>query len=297
MFRTMVESDLDFVLTCLTEPSVNTTTPERFVAYLESGSYRPAWTWLALDGETPVGLAVWWGFPDGERPLALDCLWAAPSVTDPVPVWAGLIRQVPPPVEYHIFTQPGRRDDPQITTRLAAAAEAGLTTVTERFRYEWTSAQPLPKRSTRLTFEPASDGAFADAFEQISAGSLDVATRAGVARIGARAQALEEVEDYKSMRGPRDWWRLAYDGSGALVGAALPSANDGGPVVGFVGVVPSRRGHHYADDLLAEITWIIAEAAAGAVTVRADTDSTNTPMVAAFERLGYRRFALRVVAS
>jgi hypothetical protein len=42
LFRTMVESDLDFVLTCLTEPSVNTTTPERFVAYLESGSYRPA---------------------------------------------------------------------------------------------------------------------------------------------------------------------------------------------------------------------------------------------------------------
>ncbi|MCM4078845.1 hypothetical protein [Paractinoplanes hotanensis] len=98
------------------------------------------------------------------------------------------------------------RDDPQITTRLAAAAEAGLTTVTERFRYEWTSARPLPKRSTRLTFEPAADEAFADAFEQISVGGLDVATRA-------------------------------------------------------------------------------------------DTDSTNTPMVAAFERLGYRRFALRVVAS
>ncbi|WP_250035007.1 GNAT family N-acetyltransferase [Paractinoplanes maris] len=295
LYRTMVETDLDEILTCLTEPSVNTTTPERFVAYLRDGGYRREWTWLAFDGDTPAGLAVWWGFPDGERPLALDCLWAAPAVTDPVPMWAALIRQVPPPVEYHLFTLPAHRDDPEIAVRLAAAAEAGLTTVTERFRYEWTSARPRPRRSARLTFAPASDEAFVDAFEQISAGSLDVATRAGVARIGARAQAVEDVEDYKSMRGPRDWWRLAYDRAGALVGCALPSANDGGPVVGYVGVLPSHRGHGYADDLLAEITWILA--VTGATTIRADTDSTNAPMVASFERLGYERFALRVVAS
>ncbi|MCY1140872.1 GNAT family N-acetyltransferase [Actinoplanes sp. Pm04-4] len=297
MFRTMVESDLDFILACLTEPSVNTTTRERFAAYLDSGSYRREWTWLALDGDEPVGLAVWWGFPDGDKPLALDGLWAAPGVTDPVPMWAGLIRQVPQPTEYHIFTVPSHRDDPAITLRLAAAHEAGLKTLTERFRYEWTSAQPLPERTTRLTFEPATDEAFVDAFEQISVGSLDVATRAGVARIGVHAQALEDVEDYKSMRGPREWWRLAYDESGALVGCALPSANDGGPVVGYVGVVPAQRGHHYADDLLAEITWIIAEASDGGISIRADTDSTNAPMVASFERLGYRRFALRLVAS
>ncbi|WP_250009231.1 GNAT family N-acetyltransferase [Actinoplanes sp. M2I2] len=295
LYRTMVETDLDLILTCLTEPSVNTTTRERFVAYLESGGYRPAWTWLAVDGESVAGLAVWWGFPDGDKPLALDCLWAAPAVADPVPLWAGLIRQVPPPVEYHIFTQPSRRDDPEITTRLAAAAEAGLTTVTERFRYEWTSAQPRPERSARLTFRPGSDEDFADAFEQISVGSLDVATLEGLARVGARAQALEDVEFYKSMPGPRDRWRLAFDSSDALVGCALPSANAGGPVVGYLGVLPSRRGRGYAGDLLAEITWMLAET--GATTIRADTDSTNTPMAATFDRLGYRRFALRVVAS
>jgi ribosomal protein S18 acetylase RimI-like enzyme len=66
-------------------------------------------------------------------------------------------------------------------------------------------------------------------------------------------------------------------------------------VVGFLGVVPAQRGHGYADDLLAEITHLLAED--GATTIRADTDGTNTPMVAAFERLGYHRFALRVVAS
>ena len=210
-------------------------------------------------------------------------------------MWADLIRQVPPPAEYHIFTIPTHRDDPEITTRLAAASAAGLTTLNERFRYEWTPATPLPERSARLSFRPAPDEAFVDAFEQISVGSLDIATREGVARIGAHAQALEDVADYNQMPGPRDQWRLAYDGAGALVGCALPSANDGGPVVGYLGVVPSQRGHGYATDLLAEITLVLA--AAGATTIRADTDSTNAPMVATFERAGYNRFALRLVAS
>lgn len=294
MFRTMAESDLGHVLTCLSQPSVNTTTEARFLEHLAAGSYRHEWTWLAFDGDTLAGLAVWWGFPAGERPLALDALWAAPAVADPVPLWAGLIRQVPPPVEYHIFTTPESRDDPAIALRLRAATEAGLRNLNERFRYEWTSASPLPVRSVRLSFAPASDEEFADAFERISDGSLDVATREGVARRGARAQALADLEDYRMMPGPREWWRLAYD-NGNLVGAALPSANAGGPVVGYVGVVPEQRGHGYAADLLAEITWMLADG--GATVIRADTDSTNTPMVATFERLGYRRFALRLVAS
>jgi len=35
----------------------------------------------------------------------------------------------------------------------------------------------------------------------------------------------------------------------------------------------------------------------GATCIRADTDTTNGPMAAAFERAGYRVFAIRLVAS
>jgi RimJ/RimL family protein N-acetyltransferase len=296
LYRTMVESDLPLVLTCVDEPSVNTTTRQRFVDFLATGSYRPEWTWLAFDGPRLAGLAVWWGFPAGDRPLALDCLYAAPSVASPIPMWTDLVRQVPPPIEYHIFTLPGGRDDPAITARLKAAEAAGLSTLTERLRYEWTAGVPLPDRSSRLRFTAdLSDEAFIEVFERISAGSLDVATRAGIARVGARAQAEEDVADYQMMRGPRDRWRLAYDAAGELIGCALPSANDGGPVVGYLGVVPEHRGHGYVDDLLAEITWLLAEE--GATTIRADTDTTNAPMAAAFDRAGYRVFAIRLVAS
>jgi ribosomal protein S18 acetylase RimI-like enzyme len=289
LFRTMAESDLGPVLTLLDDP-------ERFSGFLKTRNYRPEWTWLAVDGDEIAGVAVWWGFPTGDAPLALDTLWASPGVADPVPLWAALIRRMPPPFEYHIFTLPERRDDPSVALRLAAADAAGLSTVTERLRYQWTADDPLPRRSTRLVFtaEP-SDAVFADVFEQISVGSLDVATREGVARLGAAAYAREDVDLYRQMRGPRDRWRLAHDRAGNLVGVALPSANDGGPVVGYVGVVPAQRGRGYADDLLAEITHLLV--ADGATTIRADTDRTNTPMAASFDRLGYRVFGLRLVAS
>jgi RimJ/RimL family protein N-acetyltransferase len=199
-----------------------------------------------------------------------------------------------------LFVAPGWRDDPavaeQVRPRLAAAAVAGLTDVVERLRYEWTPATPVPWRPARLEFraEP-DDEAFVDVFERIAKGSLDAATRAAVAHVGARTAAAEDVAMYRMMPGPRDRWRLAFDAAGELVGCALPSANANGPVVGYLGVVPEQRGRGYVDDLLAEITAILA--ADGAQRIMADTDTTNTPMAAAFDRAGYHVFALRLVAS
>ncbi|XVU21026.1 GNAT family N-acetyltransferase [Actinoplanes sp. CA-054009] len=289
LFRTMAEGDLGRVLTCLDDPA-------RFERFIETTNYRPEWTWLAVDGDEIKGVAVWWGFPTSERPLALDTLWAAPGGDDPVGLWAALIRRMPPPFEFHLFTLPGRENDPDVTSRLAAAELAGLGDVNERLRYQWTAADPLPRRSTRLTFEPEPDDErFAAVFAAISEGSLDVATQEGVARLGALEHARDDIALYKQMRGPRNQWRVAYDRQGEVVGVALPSANDGGPVVGFLGVVPRQRGHGYADDLLAEITHILAEE--GATTIRADTDKVNKPMAASFERSGYRVFAIRIVAS
>lgn len=296
MFRTMAESDLDRILKCLATPSVNTTTPENFVDFLSSGNYRPEWTWLAVDGDELAGLAVCWGFPAGDQPLALDCLYAAPSVAERIPLWAELIRRLPTPMEYHIFTVPSERANPEIKARIEAAAEAGLGTLTERFRYQWTADDPLPGRSSRLRFtESPDDEAFIDVFEQISIGSLDMATREGIAELGARANAEQDVAHYQMMRGSRDRWMLAHDAAGELVGCALPSANDGGPVVGYLGVVPGQRGHGYVDDLLAEITWSLA--GDGATSIRADTDTTNLPMAAAFDRTGYRVHGIRLVCS
>jgi RimJ/RimL family protein N-acetyltransferase len=146
-----------------------------------------------------------------------------------------------------------------------------------------------------LRFGPADDEAFVDVFIRVIEGSLDASTARDVARIGVEDTAREELAIYKSMPGDRAWWRLAYDGEGKLAGFAMPSANNGGPVVGYLGVVPEQRGHGYSDDLLAEITHLLVET--GAERIRADTDLTNKPMAASFERLGYRNHAVRMVAS
>jgi len=307
IIRTTTESDLDRVLSALARQSVNTTTPERYEEYLQLGIYRPGWTWLAEDGDRLLGLAVWWGPSDADHPVALDALWADPSVVDPSRVWAELIRSMVDGLpadaerpEYHVFLPGDWRGDldivAQLTPRREAAAAAGLTVTTERLRYEWTPESAVPERSSRLTFVPEPDDeVFVDLFARVTEGSLDAGTAREVARGGAVGAARQELRVYRSMPGDRDWWRVAQDADGGLVGFAMPSANDGGPVVGYLGVLPEHRGHGYVDDLLAEITVILAEG--GAERIRADTDLGNVPMAAAFERAGYVNFAIRLVSS
>ncbi|MEU4608182.1 GNAT family N-acetyltransferase [Kribbella sp. NPDC023972] len=303
--RTTVEADLDTILALIERQSVNTVTLDRYRDFVADGTYRHDWTWVAEDDGKILALAIWWGPAEQDHPFSIDGLYYAGD-GDPVPVWTALIEHtlkslpadVEPP-EYHFFLANDWRDQPDVVAELEprkrAAEAAGLTDVTERLRYEWKPAYGLPPRSTRLRFEPADDEAFVDVFRRVSEGSLDASTARAVARLGADGAAREELEMYQSMPGDRSWWRLAYDAStdGKLVGFAIPSANAGGPVVGYLGVLSEYRGHRYSDDLLAEITHILAET--GAEQIRADTDFGNVPMARSFDRLGYRTFAVRLV--
>ncbi|GAA1608739.1 GNAT family N-acetyltransferase [Kribbella sancticallisti] len=302
--RTTVEADLDTIHTLIAEQSLNTVTRERYDEYLASGAYRHEWSWVVEEDGRIIALAIWWGMEQFDHPFSIDGLYCVPGA-DRVAVWTELIRHalgnIPAEAEqpeYHIFVPNGWRDQPDVVAelepRLQAAAAAGLSEVTERLRYEWLPEYGLSARSTRLRFEPADDDAFLDVFCRVIEGSLDASTRRAVARVGVEGSAKEDLEVYQSMPGERSWWRLAFNPAGELVGFALPSANNGGPVVGYLGVLAEHRGNGYSDDLLAEITHILVEA--GAERIRADTDLTNKPMAASFERLGYRNHAVRMVA-
>lgn len=304
--RNTVEADLDTILALIEQQkSVNTVTLDRYREYVASGYYRDDWTWVAEENDTIQALAIWWGGPEDDYPFSIDGLYYVGD-GDPVPVWTELIKHTvasrpadAEPPEYHFFLDSDWQDQPDVVAalepRVQAAAAVGLTAVTDRLRYEWKPAYGLPDRSTRLRFEPADDEAFVDVFMRVSEGSLDAATAAEIARIGVEAAAREELELYKSMPGDRAWWRLAYDGDGELIGFTMPSANAGGPVVGYLGVVPEHRGHGLIDDLLAELTHMLAET--GAEHIRADTDFGNVPMAKSFARQGYRNFAVRRVLS
>ncbi|MFI6538224.1 GNAT family N-acetyltransferase [Nonomuraea sp. NPDC050547] len=304
LFRPSVESDLGRLLACTVDDGISWADPDRLTGFLADGQYRHDRIWIAERDGRVMARAVWWSFAGSDRPMALDCVYVDPSVEDRVALAADLLSHAHEVYgtrpAYHVFLPNGWRERPAVAAAIAwrqeAAARAGLTFELERLRYEWTPADPLPAASGRLVFRAEEDDeVFAEAFRRVAEGTLDHETREALATMDPIEQARQDVEDYKSMPGERSWWMLANAPDGDLVGVALPSANNGGPVVGYLGVVPEHRGHGYGDDLLAEITRFLA--GRGARRIAADTDLGNVPMARSFERLGYRNYSIRLVLS
>jgi RimJ/RimL family protein N-acetyltransferase len=309
LLRPITGGDLRRVLAATPAGAIGSVSADCYRAGLADRQYRPEWTWVAEEDGEILARAIWWGFSDAEHPMALDGVDVRTSVLGRAGLAARLLAAghqafrtagAPRPPEFDLDLPNGWRTDPAVIRSLGwrrrAASLAGLTEELERLRYTWSPEAGVPGRSTRLMFraEPE-DGVFLDAFRRVAVGSLDVTTRRNVAALGADRQAREDMQIYLSLPGDRTWWRLAFTHDGALAGLAIPSRNAQGAAVGYLGVVPELRGHHYIDDILAEITRFHAEA--GARRIVAATDRTNVPMAAAFERAGYRVYGIRLVLS
>jgi hypothetical protein len=309
LLRPATDSDVDHVLAISSADRVGSVGADSYRAGLAARRYRPEWTWVADDAGQILACAIWWGFSDADHPLALDGVDVHASVVGRSALAARLIAAgqaafrasgAPQPPQFDLNVPHGWRTDPAVTRSLGwrrrAASLAGLTDELERLRYEWTPGAGVSGRPGRLTFRAEPDDAvFLDAFRRIAVGSLDVTTRRDVAALGAGRQAREDMQLYLSMPGDRAWWRLAYTPGGALAGLAIPSRSEGGPTVGYLGVVPELRGRGYIDDILGEVTAF--HAAAGAQRIVAATDISNAAMAAAFERAGYRVYGIRLVLS
>ncbi|MER0443620.1 GNAT family N-acetyltransferase [Streptomyces sp. Edi4] len=313
LFRPTAASDLDQFLPLIVTDPASAMTADTYTARVSRGEYRPEWTWIADDGSgrAPLALAVWWGGPDEAQPGALDGLFVHASVPDaeraPLAArllaaahaaYAGAGADVAP--EYHLFLPGDWRARPDsvaaVAWRQEAARRAGLGASLERLRYEWTPGAGLPEPSGALAFDAEPDDeVFVDLFHRVLRDTLDTLSRKEADRVGTGQQARDDVAFYRdTMPGDRSWWRVARTPGGEVVGFGLPSRNHTCPVVGYLGVLPEHRGRGYADEILGEITRILVAETAPEL-VRADTDTTNTPMAAAFERVGYRSDSCRLV--
>ena len=258
---------------------------DRYSDMAARGDYRPEWTWIALRDGTVVARAAWWGGPDDDVPRELD--WF--DFTEPEAA-VRLLHTAPHRTLYSLRLPPCWRDDAAVSeaaqARIAAAQEAGLRFLVERYRYEWTPECGEPAVPARLEFRPEpNDAVILDVFRRVHRSTLDAHTRRTIAASGLDAAAQEDLDYLRRMPGPREWWRLAYTAGGDLVGLAAPTRNYTEPVIGYIAVVPEQRGHGYAYDLLAEATRLLV--AEGADRIVAATDVTNLPMAATFAKASY----------
>ncbi|MER5969882.1 GNAT family N-acetyltransferase [Streptomyces sp. NPDC002055] len=251
----------------------------------DGGQYRPEWTWVALRDGVVVARAAWWAKPGDDEPIALD--WF--DFTDHEAA-VQLLCAAPLHAEYSLLLPPGWRDEPDVRAaaeaRTAAAEAAGLRKLVERYRYTWTPDCPLPERTGRLECRPEpDDDGIRGVVRRIQQGSLDAHDLNDIATHG-RAGAVEELLTVLSrLPSPRDWWRVAYDAAGEMVGFHVPARHPSGHCIGFIGVLPEQRGHGYAYDLLVECTQDLV--ARGATRIVAATDRGNFPMAEHFATAGY----------
>ncbi|MEV4164130.1 GNAT family N-acetyltransferase [Nonomuraea dietziae] len=280
--------------------------PRAFMELAADGEYRPAWVWIAQQGEKVVARAAFRAPRREQHPWSLDHL-DFDTVENGTAVlkaaYSALVTRdyhspMGPRPQYHLLVPADWRARPdaraEADARIQAAERAGLTFHVERLNLQWIPEYGLPPRSTRLTFTPVTDEqVLVDLVAQVVTGSLDAEDQAELRRKPAEAVAADLVAMIGDMPGGRARWRLAHDAAGELVGMVMPTRADRFATIGYIGVDHRHRGHGYAYDLLAEAMHIFA--AEGEPLIIDNTDVGNHPMAATFERIGYRVTGRRIL--
>jgi ribosomal protein S18 acetylase RimI-like enzyme len=278
---------------------------EEVKQYVESmfvaGAMRPEWCFVIEEEGRPLGRVALWGLPGAHRPLALvliDVPWEEENLNSGVSLLRDVLdraRALGADEIEHVIDSPPM--EPQFQSHLERRAELlevlGFGLGRETLRFEW-RGERSPVVSGRLAFrtlEEVGEEAFISAMAVVSEGTLDRQIQAERDRLGPGQAARAFFDAARSVRHESSWWRLAYTADGELVGLVMPAEPPGFLTIFYVGVVPGLRGRGYVDDLLAAGTEILVEA--GGKPLRADTDTSNTPMAAAFRRAGWDELAKR----
>jgi len=179
--------------------------------------------------------------------------------------------------------------------RDACLHAAGFTVARDTTRFEWRPERiPEEDGAARLVFrgwEELGDAPFVAATRAVTEGTLD--QRLGEERdeAGPDAHAREFVAEMEELGRLPGWWQLGYDAAGELVGLVMLSGRLDWATIGYIGVVPARRGQGFINDLLVKGDAVLRET--GIARGIADTDRANRPMDTALCRHGWREFATR----
>ncbi len=175
-----------------------------------------------------------------------------------------------------------------------------MTTHYEKVPFVWEEPKQRVQVTERLIFRSLKDvsiEAFTASVSCAMADSLDRSDRKAVRELGAEqaaAKLMAEVSndfDYEP-----EWWQLGFNTQDELVGFIQPviyrgcrKSNLEEGTIYYIGVVPKQRGKRYIKDLLCQATHLLQKI--GVWRIFCDTDVLNTPMIRAFQDVGYRQFS------
>ena len=146
----------------------------------------------------------------------------------------------------------------------------------------------IPDRLIFRTLPEVGNETFINAIKQVTAGTLDKVDSLELKNLGAEKAAINYFNILKDIDYKPNWWQLAYDSYGTLVGLVVPqkfSKKEG--AINYIGVVPDHRGQGYVHDLLAKGTSILKND--GIECIIADIDVNNIPLANALSRAGYNK--------
>jgi hypothetical protein len=272
------------------------------LAYLTSlidqGASHIEWCFLAQTDSGATGRVALWTLPKVGRPLSIILLEATHDgvAADLLRHAAQMVREAGGKTLDTVLDDPPQspqwQSDPERRQRWLTNSGFQLLRATSR----WTrsASDPVPELSTRLSFSPISktgEGAFLSAMERVGTAAKDRYAMAERQRIGAATATRVLFDKLREMEWKPDWWELAIDNAGDLVGLIMPTLGPTMGTIGYIGVVPEHRGRGYVNDLLARGTATLMRC--NAPVLRADTDLENVPMAAAFARGGWHALGTR----
>jgi RimJ/RimL family protein N-acetyltransferase len=164
---------------------------------------------------------------------------------------------------------------------------AGMSLLQEKHAYLWRPTEPVtvPERLIYRTLAQVGESAYVQAIRQVTTGTLDREIQAMGGAKAARQLFVILKED--TFFEP-EWLQLAYDSEGELIGLVAPVRmldNEEEGSIGYIGVVPEKRGRGYIHDLLAK--GMAISQSVGVLMVYSEVDSENNPIRWAFERAGH----------
>jgi GNAT superfamily N-acetyltransferase/RimJ/RimL family protein N-acetyltransferase len=301
--RSVGTNELDLFIDAAGFPDHRSEIEQYLDRMFAAGSMRPEWCFIAEEEDRPVGRVAFWTLPGMEQPFALvllDVDWEGVYTavgTRLLQYTLDAARALGAEDIEHVIDAPPIRPQFQhhAQKRIGLLKSAGFYLRRETGRYEWRGTEPPtePGWLSFLALEEVGEEAFIEAMERISEGTLDQEIRAEREKLGTKRAAQEFFDDAGRVQHDASWWRLAYAPNGDLAGLIMPAEPPGFLTIFYVGVVPGMRGRGYVNDLLAAGTATLLAAGKNDKPLIADTDISNAPMAAAFERAGWTRFAGR----